>query len=130
MRRRANPVDGRFGKRYLDSYLRRGMLLSATSQGRKSERTLAEVAARIGVDVDLLRKAFTTDAKGRAELLLRASRVTKSLEEQLGGRDALHVWAETPLPALGQRRPVDVLSEGRITPLERLDRVLKAGVFS
>src|SRR5579875_587477 len=99
------------------------MLLSLRTQD-----WIAEIASRTGADVTVLRSRFTDhDGPDKLERILR---VTNGLERLLGGSDAFHRWATTPLPAFGGRRPVDVIEEGRVTPLERAYRSINAGVFS
>jgi uncharacterized protein (DUF2384 family) len=94
----------------------------------RPEDWIVEIAARTGADIDVLRLRFS-GADG-VEKLERVLRVTNGLERLFGGRASLRRWATTPLPAFGDRRPADVLEEGRVTPLERIYRAINAGVFS
>jgi uncharacterized protein (DUF2384 family) len=66
----------------------------------------------------------------RSVALKRVTRVTSGLERELGGRDILRKWAHTPIMAFGNRKPIDILVEGHVEPLERLQAVLEAGVYS
>jgi len=66
----------------------------------------------------------------RKTAIRRVDQVCIGLERELGGRDVLRKWAHTPIMAFGNKKPLEVLVEGRVEPLERLQAVLEAGVYS
>lgn len=95
-----------------------------------SLHTLERVAGRLGISVETLHRALHSMPMARSVALKRVTRVTSGLERELGGRDILRKWAHTPIMAFGNRKPIDILVEGHVEPLERLQAVLEAGVYS
>jgi hypothetical protein len=95
-----------------------------------SLHTLGRVAGRLGISAEMLHGALHAMPMARSVALKRVSRVTSGLERELGGRDILRKWAHTPIMAFGNRKPIDILVEGHVEPLERLQAVLEAGVYS
>jgi hypothetical protein len=93
-------------------------------------QTLNRIARRLGINAKTLHDALHEMPMARSVALNRVDRVTTGLARQLGGNDILRKWAHTPITAFGNRKPVDVLAEGRVEPLERLEAVLEAGVYS
>lgn len=106
----------------------RGSKMDTMLLSLRPEDWIAEIAVRTGADAAVLRSRF--NGPDGSEKLERILRVTSGLERLLGGSENLRRWATAPLPAFGNRRPVDVLEEGRVTPLERIYRSINAGVFS
>jgi hypothetical protein len=92
--------------------------------------TLKRVSGRLGISPETLHEALHSMPMGRSVALGRVNRVTRGLERELGGRDILRKWAHTPIMAFGNKKPVDVLVAGHVEPLERLQAVLEAGVYS
>ena len=95
-----------------------------------SLRTLERAADRLGMPVETLHDALHCMSMAHSVALKRVNRVTNGLERELGGKDILRKWAHTPIMAFGNRKPVDILAEGRVEPLERLQAVLETGVYS
>lgn len=109
---------------------RRRPAVSGCTCSQATLSTLKRVSVRLGIPVAKLHEALHSMPMQRSVALNRVNRVSRALERELGGRDILRKWAHTPINAFGNKKPVDVLAEGRVEPLERLQAVLEAGVYS
>jgi hypothetical protein len=93
---------------------------------------LRSLANGFGVDVATIRSAIANAPGGASEIdtVRRIGRVRAGLEKQLGGAEYLKTWSHCKVTALDGRRPADVLAEGRVAVLERIQKVLEWGVYS
>lgn len=107
-----------------------GRLAPCASCTASTKQSVKRVAERLGVDPDALHRILHAMPMAESIALRRVNKVTTGLERELGGVDILRKWAHTPIMAFDNRKPVDVLGEGRVEPLERLQAMLKSGVYS
>ena len=103
-------------------------IVARTGSGKS--QMLIRVADTFGVDVQVLKEALRQTPGTQADNLKRVSRVATGLEKELGGQAMLRKWAHSKVRALDDQRPVDVLAKGKVDALERVQKVLKRGVFS
>jgi hypothetical protein len=95
-------------------------------------RQLKDIAAGFDVDIDVVRGAIDKAARGstKAQAFMRLRAVRRGLAQELGGEEMLKVWSHREIPALGNARPAEILANGKVGVLERVQKVLKSGVFS
>jgi hypothetical protein len=98
--------------------------------GKTTTQALIRVADSFGVDVRVVKDALRHAPGNQTDALKRVSRIASGLEKELGGRVMLREWAHAKIRALDDQRPIDVLAKGKVDTLERIQKVLKRGVFS
>lgn len=84
--------------------------------------TYRQLAAALGADESTLHRWRSGESAPRSIFLLRMDALHEFQQELLDvvTPGAAREWLRTPVPALGGRRPIDLLEEGRIEPLTRL----------
>jgi hypothetical protein len=98
------------------------------------EQSLRQIAHQFDVEPALVRNAVdhatASTHQMRSEVVIRLQVATDDLVRELGGRASLQTWSREAIPALGGTRPIDILAAGKIGVLERVGKVLSAGVIS
>jgi uncharacterized protein (DUF2384 family) len=69
------------------------------------------------------------DGQLRPEVLSRFIRMKNRLERQLGGQASLRMWLKRKNLSLDNRTPIELLAEGRLDVLERVEQALEAVQF-
>jgi hypothetical protein len=96
--------------------------------------SLHRIAADFDIEPELVEAAIENAVKvthdAKYSLILRLQAVSEGLVRELGGRKAMQAWSRAEIPALNDARPLDVLLSGRLRVLERVEKVLKTGIFS
>jgi uncharacterized protein (DUF2384 family) len=89
-----------------------------------------QIARVLGADESTLHRWRTGETEPSRAYLARLEALEEFLRELfLTLRpDGARAWLETPVPALEDRRPLDLLLEGRIEPLTRLLLRLNLGI--
>lgn len=84
--------------------------------------TYRQLAAALGADESTLHRWRAGESAPRTIFLSRMDALREFQQELLEtmAPGAARAWLHTPVPALDDRRPVELLETGRIEPLTRL----------
>jgi uncharacterized protein (DUF2384 family) len=84
--------------------------------------TYRQLAGAVGADESTLHRWRAGESAPRSVFLSRMDALREFQQELLEtmDRDSARAWLQTPVPALDDRRPAELLQAGRIEPLTRL----------
>ncbi len=98
-------------------------------KGKVDESMLRRVAQGLAVDEGVLQNAVAKQKLSFDEFIKRTDQVRRDLAYQLGGDEMLQAWLRTENGGLDGKQPVELLEEGRIDVLERIEKALKGLQF-
>lgn len=92
--------------------------------------TYRQIAAAIGADESTLHRWRSGESEPRSVFRSRMDALNEFQQELLDlvAPGAAREWLRTPVPALDDRRPLDLLEQGRIEPLTRLLMRMNLGI--
>lgn len=105
-----------------------------------NQAAIAKLASAFAVNENVLRSAFAKfherqrdkgiEQPSDVAVIKRLEKVRAGLELELGGENIVQDWLQQKNVALEDRRPVDLLADGRVEVLERIHKALKTSQFS
>ena len=93
---------------------------------RITQRQIAELAAKLGVDVQIVEQALRARGGTKHQKYNRLNRVQNDFYKMFrSDRAIMQEWINAPNAALGDRSPADLVGEGRVEVLERARDAMK-----